>query len=287
MTTIHSTITNIQTAWRDPIQNHLLQALPSALFMHLSPHLELVEMPLGALLYESDERLNHIFFPTTAIVSLMYLMEDGATAESAVVGNEGLLGVALFTGGETMPNRAVVHSGGYGYRLKASIFKDQLERGGGRRAGILQKLLLRYTQALLTQMAQTAACNRHHSVVQQLCRLLLVRFDRLPTNELTMTHEQIAHVLGVRREGVTEAASQLRSAGLIDYKRGHISMLNRAGLEAHVCECYRVVKNEYARLLPSAVAKEKSGDEFTFHVHHAPTYPGNISSNNARMASSG
>jgi CRP-like cAMP-binding protein len=237
-----------------PKQNHLLDALPTVEFNHLLPLLELVEMPLGEVLYESGDRLHHIYFPTTSIVSKLYVMEDGASAEIAVVGNEGILGIALFTGGETMPNRAVVQSGGHGYRLKASLLKDELNRAGGRRAGTLQQLLLRYTQALLTQMAQTAVCNRHHSVDQQLCRWLLLSLDRLPSNEVVMTQELIANMLGVRREGVTEAAGHLQSAGLIHYRRGHITVLNRPGLEGRVCECYQVVKNEFDRLLPDSNA---------------------------------
>jgi CRP-like cAMP-binding protein len=228
-----------------PEQNHLLAALPAAEYERLSPHLELVQMPLGEALYESGGRLQHVYFPTTCIVSLLYVMEDGASAEIAVVGNEGVLGISLFMGGETTPNRAVVQSAGYGYRLKAQLLKNEFNR-----AGPMQRLLLRYTQALITQMAQTAVCNRHHSVDQQLCRWLLLSLDRLDTHELIMTQELIANMLGVRREGVTEAAGKLHRAGLIDYSRGHITVLNRPGLETRVCECYQVVKTEFDRLLP-------------------------------------
>ena len=201
-------------------------------------------MPLGEALYESGGRLQHVYFPTTSIVSLLYVLEDGASAELAVVGNEGVLGISLFMGGETTPNRAVVQSAGFGYRLKSSLLKEEFNR-----AGPLLRLLLRYTQALITQMAQTAVCNRHHSVQQQLCRWLLLRLDRLPTNTLTMTQELIANMLGVRREGVTAAAGALQRAGLISYSRGRIVVLDRPGLEGAVCECYAVVKREFDRLL--------------------------------------
>ena len=227
-----------------PNQNHLLAALPAAEFERLLPQLELVPMPLGEALYESGGRLNHVYFPTTSIVSLLYVMEDGASAEIAVVGNEGVLGIALFMGGETTPSRAVVQSAGFGYRLKASALKLEFSRGGA-----VMHLLLRYTQALITQMAQTAVCNRHHSVEQQLCRWLLLSLDRLPGNELSMTQELIANMLGVRREGVTEAAGKLQRDGLIRYTRGRISVLDRANLEKSVCECYAVVKKEFDRLL--------------------------------------
>ena len=227
-----------------PNQNHLLAALPAAEFERLLPQLELVPMPLGEALYESGGRLNHVYFPTTSIVSLLYVMEDGASAEIAVVGNEGVLGIALFMGGETTPSRAVVQSAGFGYRLKASALKLEFSRGGA-----VMHLLLRYTQALITQMAQTAVCNRHHSVEQQLCRWLLLSLDRLPGNELSMTQELIANMLGVRREGVTEAAGKLQRDGLIRYTRGRITVLDRANLEKSVCECYAVVKKEFDRLL--------------------------------------
>lgn len=228
-----------------PSQNHLIAALPKEDLGRLLPHLELVPMPLGDVLYESGVELRHVYFPTTSIVSLLYVMLDGASAEIAVVGNEGVIGVALFMGGETMPNRAVVQSAGHAYRLKGQLLKQEFNRSGD-----LQHLLLRYTQALLTQMAQTAVCNRHHSLDQQLCRWLLLSLDRLSSNELVMTQELIANMLGVRRESVTEAAGNLQKAGLIKYQRGHITALDRAGLEARACECYGVVKKEFDRLLP-------------------------------------
>src|SRR4029453_11190191 len=233
----------------DPLQNHLLRALPAPEVERLLPHLEFVPMPLGSVLYESGSQLRYVYFPTTSIISLLYVMEDGASAEIAVVGNEGMVGVALFMGGETTPSRAVVQSAGHAYRLKGQILKEEFRRAAG-----LQHLLLRYTQALLTQMAQTAVCNRHHSVDQQLCRWLLLSLDRLPTNKLTMTQELIANMLGVRREGVTDAAGKLQSAGLIHYSRGRITVLDRPGLEARACECYDVVKRESDRLLPDATA---------------------------------
>lgn len=232
----------------DPRQNHLLAALPAEVCARLFPNLELVPMPLGEVLYESGDQLRHVYFPTTSIVSLLYVMLDGASAEIAVVGNDGIIGVALFMGGETMPNRAVVQSAGFAYRLKGQLLKQEFNRSGE-----LQHLLLRYTQALLTQMAQTAVCNRHHSLDQQLCRWLLLSLDRLPSNELVMTQELIANMLGVRREGVTEAAGNLHRAGLIEYQRGRITVLDRAGLEARSCECYEVVKKEFDRLLPEVV----------------------------------
>ena len=230
-------------------ENQLLAALPPEEFGRLLPYLELVTMPLGEVLYESGNRLRHVYFPTTSIVSLLYVMEDGASAEIAVVGNEGILGIALFMGGETTPSRAIVQSAGYGYRLQAELIKVEFNR-----AGPMLHLLLRYTQALITQMSQTAVCNRHHSVDQQLCRWLLMSLDRLPSNELSMTQELIANMLGVRREGVTEAAGKLQSAGLIHYHRGHITVIDRAGLEARACECYAVVKKEFDRLLPNHIA---------------------------------
>ncbi|AIO71006.1 Crp/Fnr family transcriptional regulator [Burkholderia oklahomensis] len=225
--------------------NHLLAALPEVDREHLLPHLTLVDMPLGKVLYESGGSLSHVYFPTTAIVSLLYVMEDGSSAEIAIVGNDGLIGIALFMGGETTPSRAIVQSGGQAYRLDARILKDEFRRGGS-----MQRLLLRYTQALITQMAQTAVCNRHHSIDQQLCRWLLLSLDRLPSNELTMTQELIANMLGVRRSGVTEAALKLQDAGLIRYSYGHIEVLDRPGLEKRACECYGVVKREFDRLLP-------------------------------------
>jgi len=233
----------------DPCQNHLLRALPALEAERLLPRLELVAMPLGHVLYESGSQLRHVYFPTTSIVSLLYVMADGASAEIAVVGNEGMVGVALFMGGETTPSRAVVQSAGHAYRLKGQFLKEEFTR-----AAALQHLLLRYTQALLTQMAQTAVCNRHHSVDQQLCRWLLLSLDRLPSNKLSMTQELIANMLGVRREGVTEAAGKLQVAGLIRYSRGHITVLDRPRLEAQCCECYEVVKKEFDRLLPDTIA---------------------------------
>jgi CRP-like cAMP-binding protein len=226
-------------------QNHLLAALPAEDFARLQVDLELTPMPLGMVVYESGGHMSHVYFPTTSIVSLLYVMASGASAEIAVTGNEGLVGISLFMGGESTPSRAVVQSGGNGYRLKADSLKREFETGGH-----LQHLALRYTQALATQMAQTAVCNRHHSVDQQLCRWLLLSLDRLESNELVMTQELIANMLGVRREGVTEAAGRLQRDGVIRYSRGHISVLNRPRLEARVCECYAVVKTEYDRLLP-------------------------------------
>ncbi len=234
----------------NPKQNHLLAALLECELEHLSRHLELTTLTLGEALYESGGELSHVYFPTTSIVSLLYVMENGASAEIAVVGNEGIVGIALFMGGETMPNRAVVQGAGEAYRLSGQVLKREFIRFGGRRRGALHGLLLRYTQALLTQMAQTAVCNRHHTVDQQLCRWLLLSLDRLPTNELDMTQELIANMLGVRREGVTEAAGKLQKDGLIHYRRGHITVLDRAGLEARVCECYEVVRKELRRLFP-------------------------------------
>jgi CRP-like cAMP-binding protein len=232
------------SAANSPTQNHLLAAMPAAAFERVSPHLELVEMPLGEVLYESGGQLEHVYFPTTSIVSLLYVLENGASAEIAVVGNEGILGISLFMGGETTPSRAVVQSAGFGYRLKAPLLKQEFNR-----AGPVLRLLLRYTQALITQMTQTAVCNRHHSVEQQLCRWLLLSIDRLSTDSLNMTHELIANMLGVRREGVTASAGKLQRAGLIRYNRGHIDVLDRPGLEKAVCECYAVVKAEFDRLL--------------------------------------
>jgi len=227
-----------------PKQNHLLAALPADDFERLAPHLELATLKLGDALYESGERLQHVYFPTTSIVSLLYVMEDGSSAEIAIVGNEGILGISLFMGGESTPSRAVVQSAGQAYRLKAHLLKQEFNR-----AGPVLHLLLRYTQALITQMAQTAVCNRHHSVEQQLCRWLLLSLDRLSSNELAMTQELIANMLGVRREGVTEAAGNLQRANMIRYSRGRITVLDRPGLERHVCECYAVVKKEFDRLL--------------------------------------
>jgi CRP-like cAMP-binding protein len=223
----------------------LLAALPDAERQLWLPQLERVEMPLGQVLYEAGGTLSHVYFPTTAIVSLLYVMENGASAEIAVVGNEGIVGISLFMGGDSTSSRAVVQSAGLGFRLKAQIMKDDFNRGGP-----VLHLLLRYTQALITQMAQTAVCNRHHSLDQQLCRWLLLSLDRLQGNELVMTQELIANMLGVRREGVTEGALKLQQAGLIRYARGHITVLDREGLQKRSCECYAVVKKEYDRLLP-------------------------------------
>ncbi len=233
---------------QNPYQNHLLAALPAAEFERLAPHLEPVELLLGDVLYESGGLLQHVYFPTTAIISLHYVMENGSSSEIAGVGNEGMLGISLFMGGNTTPSRAVVQTGGQGYRLKTQLMLQEFKR-----AGPMQLLLLRYTQALITQMSQTAACNRHHSLVQQLCRWLLLTLDRMPTSELVMTQELVASMLGVRREGVTEAAGKLQQDGVIRYRRGHITVLDRAKLEAQVCECYAVVKAEFARLLPDVL----------------------------------
>ena len=227
-----------------PNQNHLLAALPTAEFERLAPRLELVPLLLGDTLYEPGGQLQYVYFPTTAIISLLYVMESGISAEIAGVGNEGVLGISLFMGGDTTPSSAVVQTGGHGYRLQGKLLKEEFNR-----AGLMQRLLLRYTQALVTQMFQTGACNRHHSIEQQLCRWLLLTLDRLPTNELVMTQELVASALGVRREGITEAAGNLQRAGFIRYRRGHISVLKRSGLEAGACECYAVVKKELGRLL--------------------------------------
>ena len=233
----------------NPRQNRLLAAIPDSEWTRWRPHLEPVTLPLGKVLYEPGARLSYVYFPTTAIVSLLYVMEDGASAEIAVVGHEGIVGISLFMGGDSTTNRAIVQSAGKGFRLKANLMLQEFNR-----AGPVLHLLLRYTQALITQMAQTAVCNRHHSLDQQLCRWLLLSLDRLETNELVMTQELIANMLGVRREGVTEAAGQLQKAGLTRYQRGQITVLNRDGLEARTCECYAVVKKEYDRLLPATPA---------------------------------
>jgi CRP-like cAMP-binding protein len=233
----------------DPKLNHLLAALPDAQLDHWLPQLEPTDMPLGKVLYESGAKMTHVYFPTTSIVSLLEVMENGASAEIAVVGNEGIVGVSLFMGGESTPSRAVVQSAGEGLRLKAGTMLQEFNR-----VGPVLHVLLRYTQALITQMAQTAACNRHHSLDQQLCRWLLLSLDRLKSNQLVMTQELIANMLGVRREGVTEAAGNLHRAGLIDYERGRITVLDRPALEQRSCECYAVVKHEYDRLLPATTA---------------------------------
>jgi len=229
---------------QSPSLNHLIAVLPADEFGRLAPHLEPVEMRLGDVLYEPGGQMQHAYFPTTAIVSLHYVMESGASAETAGVGNEGVVGISLFMGGNTTPSSAVVQTAGHAYRLAGRLLKQEFNR-----AGLMQRLLLRYTQALITQMIQTAACNRHHSVEQQLCRWLLLTLDRMQTNELIMTQELVASMLGVRREGITEAAGKLQQAGFIRYRRGHISVLERSGLETHACECYAVVKKELSRLL--------------------------------------
>jgi CRP-like cAMP-binding protein len=230
-------------------KNHLLATLPDAELLRLLPLLESVDLPLGLVLYESGGALSHVYFPTTAIVSLLFVLEDGHSAEIAVVGREGVVGISLFMGGESTPSRAVVQSAGRGYRLASAAIKEAFGRNGP-----VMHLMLRYTQALITQMAQTAVCNRHHTLDKQLCRWLLLSMDRLEGNELVMTQELIANMLGVRREGVTEAALRLQESGLIRYARGRITVLDRPGLEARTCECYAVVKNEYDRLLPDEVA---------------------------------
>ena len=233
----------------DPKQNHLIAALPTNVQNRLFPNLELVHLPLGKVLYESGDILRYAYFPTDSIISLLYVMEDGASAEISVVGNEGILGTALFMGGESTPSRAIVQSAGHAYRIAAQKFKEEFARHSE-----MLTLLLRYTQALLTQMAQTAVCNRHHSIDQQLCRWMLLSLDRLPSNSLVMTQELIANMLGVRRESVTESAGILQKLGIISYQRGHISVLDRKKLEQRSCECYAVVKKETDRLLPRGMA---------------------------------
>jgi CRP-like cAMP-binding protein len=234
-------------AQHNPCQNHLLAAMPVEIFDQISVHLELFAMPLGLVLYESGDLLNHVFFPTTAILSMHYIMENGASAEIAGVGNEGVLGASLFMGGNSTPSRAIVQTGGYGYRLKGRLMMEQFNR-----AGPMMRLMLRYTQALMTQISQTAVCNRHHTVEQQLCRWLLLTLDRVPSAEFTITQELIASMLGVRRESITEAAMNLQRKGLIKCRRGHIAVINRAGLEVSACECYGVVRKEFHRLLHDA-----------------------------------
>src|SRR6185503_9584937 len=243
------TMTPALSGKHSPRQNHLLGALPAKDYDRLLPDLELVPLPLGWAVYEAGGHLGYLYFPTTSIVSLLYVMEDGSSAEIAVTGHDGLVGISLFMGGESTPSRAVVQSAGHGYRLKAAILKREFALGGH-----LQQLALRFTQALLTQMAQTAVCNRHHAVDQQLCRWLLLSLDRLPSNKLAMTQELIANMLGVRREGVTEAAGHLQAAGIMRYSRGHITVLDRPRLERQCCECYQVVKREFDRLLPDTIA---------------------------------
>lgn len=233
------------SALHHPKQNQLLAALPAPAFERIAQHLELLPMPLGEVLYEPDAQLQHAYFPTTAIVSLHYVLASGASAEAAGVGNEGVVGVSLFLGGDTTSSSAVVQTAGHGYRLPRAVLKAEFSR-----AGLLRQVLLRYTQALMTHVMQTAACNRHHSVEQQLCRWLLLTADRVPMRELIMTQELVASMLGVRREGITEAAGNLQRAGYIHYRRGHITVLDRLGLESQTCECYAVVKKEFHRLLP-------------------------------------
>jgi CRP-like cAMP-binding protein len=232
-----------------PRMNRLLAALPEAELQRWLPNLEYVDMPLGEVLYEAGSTLSHVYFPTTAIVSLLYVMQNGESAEIAVVGNDGVVGISLFMGGDSTPSRALIQSGGGAYRLRAQMMKEEFDRGGP-----VLHLLLRYTQALITQMVQTAACNRHHSLDQQLCRWLLLSLDRLQGTDMVMTQALIAHMLGVPLKGATEGALQLQTAGLIDYTRGRIRVLDRAGLEKRTCECYAVVKREYARLLPDRLA---------------------------------
>ncbi len=238
----------------DPRQNFILKALPMAEYQRLFPYLVRVELPLGKVLYEPGDTLSFAYFPTTSVVSLVNVLQNGSSAEIAVIGNDGMLCVVIFMSGETMPNRAVVQSAGYAYKIRKDLLMREFERSGGRRTGKLRTLLMRFTQALVSQMAQTGVCNRYHSVDQRLCRLLLFSLDRLPSNDLYMTQESIANMLGVRREGVTEAAGKLQKAGLIEYRRGRIKVLNRPGLEEKVCECYQVVKIEYNRLLSDKVS---------------------------------
>jgi CRP-like cAMP-binding protein len=239
----------------DPRENKLLAAVPQTEWARLAPRLERAVLPLGAVLYESGGRMSHVYFPTQGIVSLLYVTEDGSSSELAVVGNEGLVGIALFMGGGTTVNRAVVQSASEGYRLSAQTMLYEFEHSTA-----IAQLLLHYTQALITQMAQTAVCNRHHTLDKQLCRWLLLSLDRLPSNEIMMTQELIANMLGVRREGVTEAALKLQKAGLISYTRGRILVLDRPGLEQRVCECYAVVKREYDRLLPQPIVDARMPD---------------------------
>jgi CRP-like cAMP-binding protein len=227
-----------------PRANHLLAALPAPDYDRIAPHLEAAPLELGQVLHQAGGKMRQVYFPTDSIVSLLYVMEDGASAEIAVVGNDGMVGISIFMGGESTPSHAIVQSGGMSYRLAASLLMEEFNRYGA-----TMHLLLRYTQALITQMAQTAVCNRHHTVDQQLCRWLLLSLDRLRSSEIVMTQELIANMLGVRREGVTEAAGRLQAAGLIHYSRGHIQVIDRAGLEARVCECYHVVRRESERLL--------------------------------------
>ena len=247
-----------------PNRNHLLAALPTAEFQRIAPHLESVAMPMGQVLCEADGPLLYVYFPATAIVSLLYVLENGATSEIAGVGKEGVVGSSLFMDGHAPPGQAIVNAGGYGYRLKARVLMEEFNRGGA-----TQHLLLRYIQALMTQISQTAACNLHHSVDQQLCRWLLLTLDRLLSNELTMTHERIASMLGVRREGITEAAGRLQQAGRIRYRRGHITVLDRPGLELYACECYGAIKNGFVRLS----AEVQNRQATPFQASHANSSP--------------
>lgn len=230
-------------------QNYLFHSIPDKEWDRLLPFIEPVSLPLGKVLYEPGMKMSYVYFPTTSIVSLLYALENGSSAEIAVVGNEGIVGISIFMGGESTSSRAVVQSAGLGYRVKSSLILNEFNN-----AGPVMHLLLRYTQALITQMSQTAVCNRHHTLDQQFCRWLLLSLDRLTSNELVMTQELIANMLGVRREGVTEAALKVQKAGLIKYARGHITILDRIGLEKRTCECYAVVKREYERLLPDKLA---------------------------------
>ena len=256
-----------------PNQNHLLAALPTAEFERLVAHLELIPMPLGEILYEPGGQLQYAYFPTTSIVSLHHIMESGASAESAGAGNEGMVGISLFMGGDSVPSSAMVQTAGHGYRLEGRWLMQEFNL-----AGLMQRLLLRYTQALMTQMSQTAACYRHHSVDQQLSRWLLLTLDRMPTNELIMTQELVSNMLGVRREGITEAAGKLQQAGIIRYRRGHISVLDRSGLEANACECYAVVKTELSRLLSDELYRQDSATKSTDSRHRPSGPPGGITS---------
>lgn len=246
----------LKTVKNDAQKNHLLAALPKAEFVRIEPHLESVPLPLGKVIYEAGDKMTHIYFPTTAIISMLYIMENGGTAEIGIAGNNGLIGSALFMGSESTSSRAVVQSTGDGVRIKAKPLQTEFDRGG-----LFQKLLLRYTQTLMTQISQTAVCNRLHTVNQQLCRWLLINHDQLETNKLIMTQELIANMLGVRREGVTIAAKKLQERGLIKYVRGTITMLDRKGLEKAACECYQIVMDEYERLLGNYIPRNKGQKE--------------------------
>jgi CRP-like cAMP-binding protein len=266
----------LMTTAHQPEANYLLRKLPDEVKQRIFPHLELVQLELGQVISEAGSKLRYVYFPTDSIISLLYVMENGASAEIAVVGNDGMVGVALFMGGESTTSRAVVQSAGSAYRLFGQRLKDEFNRHGA-----LLFLLLRYSQVLLTQMAQTAVCNRHHSIEQQLCRWLLLSIDRLPQDHLDMTQELIANMLGVRREGVTDAAGKLQKLGIINYSRGHIEVTNRSLLESHCCECYAVVKQESARLMPEQQAQVH---EKTAHSHSPPP-PTTQSTANRRAAS--